>query len=157
MGIEELYTRYGHIQRTRAYRMLDSWVAADDAVQDAFVKLLRIQQETGQEFNSSYLNRTVTCICLDLVNKQKRRPLTVVVDTWENTALAYNEPGYEDYNKQQLAEGVLHALFPKQAEVLLLRGQGYSIKEIAERMGNTKDAVKKLQARGRQHAQRIAS
>ncbi len=69
-----VYDQYGDVLYRTALRMLRNREDAEDAVQTAFVKLYRgIGNFDGRSKLSTYLFRILVNVCLDLVEKNKKK------------------------------------------------------------------------------------
>ena len=79
--MEELYRRYGPMVLRRCRAILADEEAAQDAMQDVFVLLLRKQSRLVGRYPSSLLYRMATNRCLNIVRGAKRRRDTPDEDT----------------------------------------------------------------------------
>ena len=74
-AIEALYAMYEQKMYYEAYRVLRDEYLAEDAVQEAFLRLIRNRDKLG-DYNSPqvrrYVYKTVRCAALDIYRKQKK-------------------------------------------------------------------------------------
>lgn len=93
------YRRYGPMVLRRCRALLRDDAAAVDAMHDVFVQVLRRAARLEDRGASSYLWRTATHVCLNLIRARKRMPLD------DEDALVVEIAGIEDI------EGHTHAVF----------------------------------------------
>jgi len=73
-SVEQLYVRFAPMVRSRARRLLRSEQAADDAVQDVFVRVLRAGRGfRDQASPATWLYRITTNHCLNALRDETRR------------------------------------------------------------------------------------
>jgi RNA polymerase sigma-70 factor (ECF subfamily) len=131
-GFRELLSRYRKSALALAYQMLGNVEDAEDAAQEAFVRVFQaMPQFRGQASFSTWLYRIVTNTCLARIRRHR-----------SSTALeTLPEPRGEDSPSDQVANGlltrqVLHQMPPGLQAVLLLRVEGgLSYREIADALG----------------------
>jgi len=139
-----------------AYRMLGSVTDAEDAVQDAFVRLQTAEEVVSPE---GFLIRTTTRLCIDRLRAERRRKEYVgpwvpePVDTRtrvQNTALA------ESLTQAFLL--MLERLSPDERAAFLLRTVfDYEYAEIAEVLDKSEVNVRQIVSRARQRLERDES
>ncbi|WP_426330184.1 RNA polymerase sigma factor [Pedobacter sp. R-06] len=143
----ELFRAYNEPLAKYVYTLLESVEMCEEVVQDIFIKIWENRQELPYlEKFTSYLfiltrNHTVSSIRKMIQNRKYMQQYIedIVIDsTTENIFSADQE--YQD----TVARAVLQ-LPPSQQTVLMLRQQGLKTYEIAERMGISRDSVKKYQ------------
>ena len=122
-------------------RLLGDRVAAEDAVQDAFIRVVRARQEfdPARSF-AGWFHTILRNICTDVQRRRTRRARQV--DT-----LAQQLPASEFVSPQHSSaavEDLLRPLSPEDREILMLRlVEGLSFLEIADRQGCSLEAAKK--------------
>jgi len=146
-GFAALVARHHARCFTLAWRVLNDRAEAEDAVQDAFLKIwthsARFDPSRGQF--SAWLTRIVTNCALD-----RRRLVKNVTALDEATWVEDDQP-----RADRLAEsGDLHQLMarmpPRQRSAIsLFYIEGYSMNEIAEAMHSNVKAVESMLSRGR--------
>jgi RNA polymerase sigma-70 factor (ECF subfamily) len=139
-----------------AYRMLGSAADAEDAVQDAF---LRLQLAGGIDSPDAWLVKTTTRLCIDRLRKAKRRAEYVgpwlpepIPDNWEEPAP----------DRLELAESLsmaflvlLETLSPAERVAYLLREVfDYEFEEIAALLDKTSVNVRQMTARAKKRLAR---
>ena len=131
-AFRELLSRYRKSALALAYQMLGHAEDAEDAAQEAFVRVFQaMPQFRGQASFSTWLYRIVTNTCLGRI---RRRRDSLALDS-------VAEPKGADSPSQQVADGlmtrqVLRQMPPGLQAVLLLRVEGgLSYREIAEALG----------------------
>ena len=138
-----------------AYRMLGSMSEADDAVQDAWLRLSRADT-TGVENLRAWLTTVVARVCLDTLRARKSRreeqlapdALDAIVDTGGGT-----DPECEAMMADSVGLAllvVLDTLAPAERLTFVLHDMfGMPFDEIAPLVGRSTDAAKKLASRAR--------
>ncbi len=145
----ELVRRHQRSAWNVAWRMLQDPTEAEDAAQDAFLKIFEAapRYRPNASFRT-YLYRVVSRLCLDRL--RKKHP--IYTDRLPPSVSA--EPGPpEQIGRQETAADVrqaLDALPPRQRMALVLRHfEELSYKEIAEAMDTSVKSVERLLSRGR--------
>lgn len=137
----QLYERYkSRMFRTASELLCGLW-DPEDAVHDAFVKLLRRPPrdlEAGSPAEWRYVRLTLERVCIDILRKQKTRSKQLP-----------EAPAPEDLRMSELAR-CMEKLAPTDREVLLLRYHfGCTTAEIAAQLGRSEAAVRKLEQRAK--------
>jgi len=142
IDVEELYRRYGPMVLRRCRAILVDEEAAQDAMQDVFVLLLRKQSRLVGRYPSSLLYRMATNRCLNIVRGAKRRR-----DTPDEDTLARAQaPG----NIEEEIEGrdLVARLFEGEREstrrmVTLHHRDGLTLRATAAALGMSESGVRK--------------
>lgn len=138
-----------------AYRMLGSLSEADDAVQEAWLRLNRIDA-TSVENLGGWLTTVVSRVCLDLLRSRKsRREEPIGVQGSEPSVV--QGPGADPEGEAVLADSVgvallvvLDTLTPAERLAFVLHDLfGLSFDEIGVIAGRSADAAKQLASRAR--------
>ncbi len=147
-----------HLRRV-AYRMLGSAAEAEDAVQEAWLRLSR--SDTGDVDNLGGWLTTVTArICLDMLRSRKSRGEEAIEE--HSPAPASEEAGgFEPEQEALLADSVglamlvvLQALTPAERVAFVLHDMfDLSFDEIASVVGRTPEATRQLASRARRRIQ----
>ncbi len=131
-AFRELLSRYRKPALALAYQMLGDAEDAEDAAQEAFVRVFQaIPQFRGQAAFSTWLYRIVTNTCLGRLRRKREKVSLERV----------SEPRSADSPSQQVTDAlmtrqVLSMMSPTLQTVLLLRVEGgLSYREIAETLG----------------------
>src|SRR5262245_11350994 len=144
----------GHL-RGVAYRMLGSLSEADDAVQEAWLRLSR-SDTSGVDNLGGWLTTVVARVCLDMLRARKsRREESIDGDAADSMSRGVKKADPED--EAVLAESVglalvvvLDALTPAERLAFVLHDMfGVSFEEIAEIVGRSPDAARQLASRAR--------
>lgn len=122
----------------------------DDAVQEAWIRCHRAEQR-GQVVTRPYAFIAARSAMLDQIQAQWRRDPRPI----EYLNLTVPDPTDDLPDPADLARR-LDTLTERQRQVLLLSAEGLKQEQIAERIGATIDAVKKLKMRGIAAARRAA-
>ncbi len=148
----------GHL-RAVAYRMLGSIAEADDAVQEAWLRLSRADSSTVENL-AAWLTTVVARICLDMLRSRSSRREDVL-DT-EIAEPAATRPSAADPEQEAiLADSVglallvvLDRLAPAERLAFVLHDMfAVSFEEIGSMIGRTPDAARQLASRARRRVQ----
>lgn len=121
----------------------------EDIVQEALLRCF-LAERKGQAINRSFAYRVAHNLIIDGYRKHCWDDLTPFDERCQVVAPTPDpDAGVE-------AERLLRLMTPKQASVLKLTAAGFSGQEVANRLGLTLDAVKKLKARGINQARKAA-
>jgi len=142
----EIYDRYSSRIYNFAFRFLKNAEAAEDAMQEVFVKMIRhAGQFQGDAKLSTWLFSITANWCRDYLRKADNKPK-------ESEEVLISLPSSSEYSPERNLEQredelrvrrALSALTPEQREAILLsRYQGLSYAEIAQIAGCSEGAVK---------------
>lgn len=139
-----------------AYRLLGTVTEAEDAVQEAFVRLERHGMD-GIANVGGWLHRTTSRICLDRLTSARAKR-EVYVGTWLPEPLEASEPPDDPV---ELAESVsmaflvvLESLSPAERVAFVLHDVfGYGYDEVAAVLDRSEAACRQLVSRARGHVQ----
>ncbi|HEU0141533.1 MAG TPA: sigma-70 family RNA polymerase sigma factor [Bryobacteraceae bacterium] len=152
----------GHL-RGVAYRMLGSVSEADDAVQEAWLRLSRVEAETIQNL-SGWLTTVVARVCLDMLRSRKSRgeePLEEGAATTVTDKTAGSDPEQEVLLADSVGVAllvVLDRLSPAERLAFVLHDIfAVSFEEIAAIAGRTPEAARQLASRARRRVQGVDS
>lgn len=152
----------GHL-RGVAYRMLGSLSEADDAVQEAWLRLSRVEAETIQNL-SGWLTTVVARVCLDMLRSRKSRgeePLEESAATTVTDKTAGSDPEQEVLLADSVGVAllvVLDRLSPAERLAFVLHDIfAVPFEEIAAIAGRTPEAVRQLASRARRRVQGVDS
>lgn len=142
VDVEALYRRYGFMVFERCRSMLGDEGAAEDAMHDTFVRVLRYRERLHDRAPASLLLRMATRVCLNRIRTRRRHPEDPDPDLLARIAGA-GEP-----ESRNVARLFLQRLFEDQREstqvmaVLYLR-DGWTLQEVAEEVGMSVSGVRK--------------
>lgn len=142
----EIYDRYSSRIYNFAYRFLRNAEAAEDAVQEVFVKMLKhANQFHGDAKLSTWLFSITANWCRDYLRKSDNKAKEAEDVLLQLPAPSENAPdrNLERREDELRVQRALGALTPEQREAILLsRYQGLSYAEIAQISGCSEGAVK---------------
>jgi RNA polymerase sigma factor (sigma-70 family) len=163
MGDRAFLAERFEADRTRlaavAYRMLGSSTEADDAVQEAWIRLDRADT-SGVENLSGWLTTVVARVCLDMLRSRKSRRQDPPVD--ETTApIATDDAVTDPAEHALLADSVglamlvvLETLTPAERVAFVLHDMfAVPFDEVGEIVGRSTDATRQLASRARRRVQ----
>ncbi len=158
LDLERLFHAHQQELIARLQRIVGCCHTAADLAQDAYVRLLRVEEPQDITHPRAFLHRTAINLALDYLRKQKHRAsiLTSFDDAATVPSLA-PAASQSVYDKQRLAafQSALATLPPPTKEVLVLRRiHGCAHDEIAQRLGLTKRQVENHLAKALYHCQR---
>jgi len=142
----EIYDRYSGRMYNFAFRFLKNSEAAEDAVQEVFVKMIRhANQFHGDAKLSTWLFSITANWCRDYLRKadNKRKESEEVLLSLPAPLEYGPDRVLEQRQNEVRIQKALRALTPEQREAILLsRYQGLSYSEIAQIAGCSEGAVK---------------
>jgi len=152
----------GHL-RAVAYRMLGSLSEADDAVQEAWLRLSR-SDTSGVENLGGWLTTVVARICLDMLRSRKARPEDSV-GAHVPDAIGNREDGIDPEHEALLADSVglallvvLERLAPAERLAFVLHDMfDMSFDEIAPIVGRSPTTARQLASRARRRVQGVGT
>jgi RNA polymerase sigma factor (sigma-70 family) len=157
-GFEELYRDYAARVEALAWRRLHDRHAAEDAVQETFLRAYRSYGRIdGDRPVWPWLRTIATNVCVDML-RLRRHPDRDGSLSEGDEDLGPAEPAKSDPGEVHLAAQrrrsiatALSAVNPRQRRVVILRDvEGWENEEVAQLEGITLDAVKSALKRGRQ-------
>lgn len=153
--LAELFEAHRSHMTSVAHRMLGSRAEAEDAVQEAFVRLVR-DGARGVNNIVGWLTTVVARICLDVLRQRKSRREVPVDDEVEGLAAADNPEG-EKLIADSVALAmlvVLETLTPAERVAFVLHDMfNVSYDEIASVVGRSPMAARQLASRARRRIQ----
>jgi RNA polymerase sigma factor (sigma-70 family) len=148
----------GHL-RAVAYRMLGSASEADDAVQEAWLRLSRSDASTIENLGG-WLTTVVSRVCLDMLRSRTAKR-EEALDTSETESIAASERQKDPEQETLLANSVAFALLivldrldPAERLAFVLHDMfAISFDEIASILGRSPEAARQLASRARRRVQ----
>ena len=146
--IDTLYRLYEQTMYFEAYKILHDEYLAEDAVHEAFLKLIRNRKKIVDPASpsvKSYVRKTLKSAALDLYRRQKknRENLLAIDEVTENTFISEEMP-------QDLPSALFSELPAKYASVMrCLFLDGLSIKETSAVLEISEELVRKRCERAR--------
>ncbi len=149
--------------RAVAYRMLGSLSEADDAVQEAWLRLSR-SDASGVENLKGWLTTVVARICLDMLRSRKARR-EEALEPYTPEPAPQREDAVDPEHEAMLADSVGLALLvvletlapPERLAFVLHEMFGVPFDEIATIVGRTPAATRQLASRARRRVQGAAT
>jgi RNA polymerase sigma factor (sigma-70 family) len=149
--------------RAVAYRMLGSLNEADDAVQEAWLRLSR-SDTSGVENLKGWLTTVVARVCLDMLRSRKARP-EEPLGTHVSDSIVSREDGIDPEHEVLLADSVglallvvLQTLAPAERVAFVLHDMfDLPFDEIAPIVGRSPAAARQLASRARRRVQGAAT
>lgn len=136
-----------------AYRMLGSRAAAEDVVQDAWLRWSQVDKATVREAGA-FLSRIVTRLCLDEMKSARARREHYVGSWLPEPMLEPEEPEVDADELTMTLMLALERLSPlERAAFLLHEVFGQPLNEIAATLGRDATSVRQLASRARKHVQ----
>lgn len=162
---EQFEANRGHLKGV-AYRMLGSLSEADDAVQEAWLRLNR-SDTSGVQNLTAWLTTVVARVCLDMLRSRKARSEEELKEGADRIAPAAKESGAklggtsDPEQEAVLAESVglallvvLDTLAPAERLAFVLHDMfAMPFDEIAAIVGRSEDATRQLASRARRRVQ----
>ena len=138
-----------------AYRMLGEYAEAEDVVQDAFLRWVSAAESGQVNDDHAFLRATVTHLCLDRLRSARARRETYF-GPWLPEPVIHDASA-DPQDAASIADDLSFALLLalerlsplERAAFLLHDGLGVPFPEIAQTLGRSEEAVRKLASRGR--------
>ncbi len=148
-----LYTRYGFLLQRRCRALLRDHAAADDALQDAFVKILQAGDGLREADNPvAWMYRVVDRCCFDSLRRARVRR-TEPIDEEQHSSGVH--PAV-DHEMRNAALKILHELTEPEYEVAVLAYiDGVNQTEIASMLGLSRPTIWKRLTAVRERAARL--
>ena len=154
--VRTIASRYG--RRLRRFLAVRLGNAADvpDLAQEVFLRLLRVAEHGAIRNPEAYLFTIASHVVHQYTVRRSTEPLSVdIADVFaEPQATSRDDPTARAENAQRIEqlERLLVQLPPRIATTLVLhRLEGYSLQEIADRLGVSRETAKKYLARAVEH------
>jgi RNA polymerase sigma-70 factor (ECF subfamily) len=147
---KELYMPYHTKMYRIAYRLLEDAEDAEDAVQEAYIKLWNKKDELNSIENiESYCMVMLRNLCFDFL-RTKSKIKTQAIDETCIAEEEYSLPDIEHNNEINHIESIISRLPQQQRQIIHLRHIGdYSSDEIGQIMGISSTNVRVLLSRAR--------
>ena len=157
-ALRVLLERYQNPLRRLARHMLQDVAGADDAVQDAFIRVFRAARKfrpTGSA--AGWLYRITMNACRDRLRKRKRRAISLEQLAREPAAAETPQPMEVSETVQQVRHAVDRLPDRQRTAVLLHRYQGLTHRQIADATGWSTSAVESLLVRAYENLRKTLS
>jgi RNA polymerase sigma-70 factor (ECF subfamily) len=150
--VEELYRLYGYAVHRRCLRLLRTQAAADDALQEVFVRVLRYGASFDEREPLSWLYRIAQNVCFDRIAHERRLRET---SPEAGESAAEPEADARPDERQLLLELLASAQPSEQSAALLYYFDGLTQAEIAVELGCSREAVTQRLGRFRDEAKKL--
>lgn len=151
-AFEELVRRYKNMVFNTSYRMLGSYEEAEDASQEAFIRIYKSLKRYNPQYKfSTWAIRITTNYCLDILRKRKGDmvPIEEQYDLRDEGLTPEEE--YIRNERQKRVRMAVESLPPKYKELIILfHNRGLSYSEMMEVTGESLTIVKNRLYRARQ-------
>lgn len=151
---------YSHLHNTlvKAVRKVcPVWLAedVDDLVQEAMVRILKLEKQQQRDLNNSYLYRTAHSVVVDEIRRRKKRAQDISADdNGESIVESMPDTKTQPAQNQAIGDGITDCLQqqkPERRQALTLYLLGHSIKEAGELLGWPAKRTENLIYRGLVH------
>ena len=157
--LAEQFERYRPRLRAVAYRMLGSFNAADDAVQETWLRLSRVDASEIENL-PGWLTTVVGRVCLNVLRSRRSRP-EELAGAHVPDPVVTADPRSDPEREAELADSVglallivLDVLTPPERVAFVLHDMfGVSFEEIAPVVGRSVPATRQLASRARRRVQ----
>ena len=147
-ALGELVDRHQRRVLSLSYRLLGRWDQAEEASQEAFIKVYRAAQTYRPDaLFTTWLYRIVVNQCLDMKRKAGRDPVSVDPASVERISREKDDRLEARERDQRVRLAVAQLPQAQQTALLLHRFEGQPIKQIAGVMGKSESAVESLLVR----------
>ncbi len=148
----ERFEPFRPLMRRIAYRMLGSHADAEDMVQEAFIRWMRVDHDTVRS-DEAFLRRMIARLCLDQLKSARTRRETYI-GPWLPEPAIEDEPEVDFTLPLMLA---LERLSPLERAAFLLHDVfGMDFAAVGEALERSPEAARKLAARARDHVREEA-
>ncbi|GAB4517935.1 MAG: sigma-70 family RNA polymerase sigma factor [Parvularculaceae bacterium] len=153
---EALFKEHNEILVRFLAAQLGSQEEAQDAAQEAYVRVLGLGKTSVISHFRAYLFKTAKNIAIDRIRQRRRRPAAQIDDVDNAAAVACPAPASEDIligrDKLRLLRDAIAELPPKcRYAFLQMRLRGVSCREIAADLGVTENMVRRYIVRAVSH------
>lgn len=146
LAFRDLVLEHSHAMFRLAWRLTGDQVAADDIVQEAFIKAWqKIGNFRMESSFRSWINRITVNTAMDYLRKQSRHNArTAAEPEWDRSREGSETPRHDvQIDIQTQTHAAMMQLSERERAALMLRHfEGHSIKEIAQMLDLTNDACK---------------
>ena len=153
--VETLFREHNEALLRFLRARLNSDADAREAAQEAYVRLLQLDQTNQPSFLRAFLFRIAANVATDMLRKRRSRGTVVVFETAEDQPEpASQERGLAARQELEIIDRALHALPARCREAFLLsRREGWSTTEIAARLSVSDRMVRLYLLRALEHLQ----
>lgn len=161
-AFQELFTRFRtRIHRT-AMKILKEEQAAQDATQETFMNIFRAADKfRGDSKVGTWINRITVNVCLEIIRKNKKHSKRVETDVADDVKLPDLKTATPFETMRQVevrrrVQSAMQRLGVKHYHVVRLHDlEGFTIREIGEKLGVAEGTVKSRLFYGREDLKRL--
>ncbi len=157
----ELIQHFGQRIYRTALKILKEEESARDAVQETLINIHRAAETfRGEARLSTWINRITVNVCLEMIRKNRRHAARTEEDISEHVTLedrSLRDPFTETYRGEvrRRVQAALARISRKHRVVVRMHDlEGYTIKEIADRVGVAEGTIKSRLFYGREELKR---
>lgn len=156
---QRLFELYGTRMKSLAYHLLGNTADAEDAVQEAFLKIYRAADRfKGDSAFLTWIFRILVNACHDQMRRNRRRRAELPESETEDLLLAMPEPSRTDHPLRISLERSLQKLDRRSRTVFLLyEVEGFKHREIAEVLSIPEGTSKNILFQARKELQELLS
>jgi RNA polymerase sigma-70 factor (ECF subfamily) len=152
--VEKLFREHNEMLLRFLKARLGSDADARDAAQEAYVRLLQLDEPDQPSFLRAYLYRIAANVATDALRRRRMRGASVVEEPSDAPDPAMQERALAARQQLGIVEAALGELPPRCREAFLLsRDEGWSSAQIAVRLGVSDRMVRMYLARALEHVQ----
>ncbi len=154
---EQLYSLHGARMKSIAMNMLGNTCDAEDAVQDAFLKIYRgVDRFDGRSAFATWIYRILVNVCYDLARKRRRRKAEVQESELQSRSFERSASGTSDHPLRLTLERSLEQLSERSRSVFLLfEVEGFRHREIAAILNIPEGTSKNLLFEAKKQLQKL--
>jgi RNA polymerase sigma-70 factor, ECF subfamily len=146
----ELVRRHRDRMWAVALRTLRDPEEAADALQEAFISAFRAAASFRAESQvTTWLHRIVVNACLDRIRRRTARPTVPLPETGPGEPIAAGDAMADRETRLVVREALATLPEEQRVPIVLVDVEGYSVAEVAQRLGIAEGTVKSRCARGR--------
>ena len=149
LRFEDAYYRYRNLMYVKAYEILNDSHRAEDAVQEAFLRIAKNFHKVGEVTSTETKNFFVLItehVSINMIQREEQYELLSEETLYQLECLISNDVGVSKYESKVIM--AILELPSNYRNVLYLQSiYGYSLKEIAKLLGISVDAAKKRSSR----------
>lgn len=147
-ALGELVDRHQRRVLSLCYRLLSRWDQAEEAAQEAFLKVYHAAPKYQPEaLFTTWLYRIVVNQCLDMKRRAARQPRSVDPESFDRVGRDRDNRLEADERAERVRRAVAALPETQQTALVLHRFEGQPIRQIAQVLGKSDSAVESLLVR----------
>lgn len=153
-SVEELFKNHNDLLLRFLTTRLGNEAEARDAAQEAYVRLLQLDQPDRPSFLRAYLFKTAANVATDVLRRRRTRHLHAAQAAADDTEVPSQEAALAARQQLQLIDEALKELPPRcRAAFLLSRREGWNAAQIGDHLGVSDRMVRTYIVRALEHIQ----